>query len=45
MKKKVIISVLYFFFLLNFNSFAKTFYIGEEVNDVFNFNRYIKIKL
>ena len=45
MKKKIIISVLYFFLFLNFNSFAKTFYIGEDVNNVFNFNRYIKIKL
>ena len=45
MKKKIIISVLYFFLFLNFNSFAKTFYIGDEVSNVFNFNRYIKIKL
>ena len=47
MKKIIII----FFFTLNFLftisvvSQAKTFHIGEEVNNIFDFNRYIKIKL
>jgi len=44
---KKIIFIFLFNFLLTFNStsFAKTFYIGDEVNNVFDFNRYIKIKL
>ena len=45
MKKTFIFINLYFILFLNFSSFAKTFYIGDEVNNVFNFNRYIKIKL
>ena len=45
MKKTFIFINLYFILFLNFSSFAKTFYIGEDVNNVFNFNRYIKIKL
>ena len=44
---KKIIFIFLFNFLLIFNStaFAKTFYIGNEVNNVFDFNRHIKIKL
>jgi len=44
---KKIIFISFFNFLLFFNttSFAKTFYIGDEVNNVFDFNRYIKINL
>ena len=44
---KKIIFILFFNFLLIFNttSFAKTFYIGDEVNNVFDFNQYIKINL
>ena len=45
MQKKIIILILYFFLFINFSSNAKTFYIGDEVNNLFNFNRYIKINL
>ena len=44
---KKILFIFFFNFLLIFNttSFAKTFYIGEEVKNIFEFNTYIKIKL
>lgn len=46
--KKIILIFLFtlnIIFILSFNSNAKTFHIGEEVNNTFNFNRYIQIKL
>ena len=45
MKKIIFITFFNFFLIFNTTSFAKTFYIGDEVNNVFDFNRYIKIKL
>ena len=44
-KKIIFISFFYLLLILNTSSFAKTFYIGNEVNNVFDFNRYIKINL
>ena len=45
MKKIIFISFFNFLLILNTASFAKTFYIGDEVNNIFNFNRFIKINL
>jgi len=45
MKKIIIILFFNFLIILNTTSFAKTFYIGEEVNNIFDFNSYLKIKL
>ena len=45
MKKIIFISLFNFLLIFNTTSFAKTFYIGDEVNNVFDFNRYIKINL
>ena len=47
MKKKILIYLFFLNFIIPFNTicYAKTFYIGDEVNNVFDFNRYIKIKL
>jgi hypothetical protein len=44
-KKIIFISLFNFLLIFNTTSFAKTFYIGDEVNNVFDFNRHIKIKL
>jgi len=44
-KKIIFISFFYLLLILNTSSFAKTFYIGNEVNNVFDFNRYIKINV
>jgi hypothetical protein len=44
-KKIIFISFFNFLLIFNTTSFAKTFYIGDEVNNVFDFNRYIKINL
>ena len=45
MKKFLIFIYLFSSFTFGTNTFAKTFYIGEEVKDFFSFNQYIKIKL
>ena len=45
MKKIIFIFLFNFLLIFNTTSFAKTFRIGEEINNVFNFNRYINIKL
>ena len=45
MKKIIFISFFNFLLIFNTTSFAKTFYIGDEVNNVFDFNQYIKINL
>jgi len=45
MKKIIYISLFKFLLIFNSISFAKTFYIGDEINNVFDFNRYIKIQL
>jgi len=47
MKKKILIYLFFLNLIIPFNtiSYAKTFSIGVEVNDVFNFNSYLKIKL
>lgn len=45
MKIKIIISILYVSLFFNLNAVAKTFYIGEEINNSFNFNRHIKIDI
>ena len=37
MQKKIIILILYFFLFINFSSNAKTFYIGDEVNNLFHY--------
>ena len=41
----VIIFIFNFSFIFTSISISKTFYIGDEVKNVFDFNRYIKIKL
>ena len=47
MKKTLLIIIFIFNFSFIFSSISlsKTFYIGDEVKNVFDFNRYIKIKL
>ena len=45
MRKIILISFFNFLLFFNTTSLAKTFYIGDEVNNIFDFNRYIKIKL
>ena len=44
---KKILCLLFLSFIINItsNSSAKTFYIGDQVNDYFNYNKDIKIKL
>ena len=44
---KKILCLLFLSFIINVtsNSLAKTFYIGDQVNDYFNYNKDIKIKL
>ena len=46
--KKILLIIIFIFnfsFIFTSTSMSKTFYIGDQVKNVFDFNQYIKIRL